>query len=230
MRWSTVCGEMSSWAAISFEDRWSLTRRRQSSCPGVSRATRRVNASSGSVAWGGRKYPDAPSESCNAIPKLPMIGRPPSSESRITFMLSCEFSPCFGRFQPFWSKSWMGRMAGNPQDCLCAPLVDRAGFREPSLRRELRIERVSRQRAAPHIRGGGFEHPTAPSLSGAGMTPSNFSSRVPAPVAAAAAAAAPGRRRSPGSPIRPGRSASPAAVAVAVAELPRSPGYAARRS
>ena len=40
MRWSTVCGEMSSSAAISLDDRCSLTRRRQSSCPALSRAIR----------------------------------------------------------------------------------------------------------------------------------------------------------------------------------------------
>ena len=40
MRWSTVCGEMSSSAAISLDDRCSLTSRRQSSCPALRRATR----------------------------------------------------------------------------------------------------------------------------------------------------------------------------------------------
>ena len=40
MRWSTVCGEIWSSAAISLDDRCSLTRRRQSSCPALSRAIR----------------------------------------------------------------------------------------------------------------------------------------------------------------------------------------------
>ena len=46
MRWSTVCGEIPSRVAISFEERCSSTRRRQSSCPGESRATRSARESS----------------------------------------------------------------------------------------------------------------------------------------------------------------------------------------
>jgi len=44
-------------------------------------------------------------------------------------------------------------------------------------------------------------------------------SRVPAPAVAAVAAVAAGKRRSPGSPIRPDRSASPAGAAEAEAEV-----------
>lgn len=48
MRWSTVCGEMSSSAAISLDDKCSLTRRRQSSCPALSRAMRaRISSPAG---------------------------------------------------------------------------------------------------------------------------------------------------------------------------------------
>ncbi len=67
MRWSTVCGEMSSSAAISLELRCWLTSRRQSSCPALNRATRATMSSpagpSGPLAVSGTR-----GHSSNAIP------------------------------------------------------------------------------------------------------------------------------------------------------------------
>ena len=53
-------------------------------------------------------------------PNCAMNGRPPSSESRTTFMLSCELSPCFGdsnRSGANLGKSWIQPQAIRLSDC-----------------------------------------------------------------------------------------------------------------
>jgi hypothetical protein len=84
MRWSTVCDEILSSAAISFEDSSWSTNRRQSSCPEERRATRvaiRLGAPGPQSSPGAVR---APFESSKAFPTPPYIAALPSCESTRT--------------------------------------------------------------------------------------------------------------------------------------------------